>query len=225
MQSPARNIWASTSMNCLVARIDCAKRMLSSPCDALAPAKGRQDRHGRHPAYLAQSCTSGPSPRSGLQVEKEKEALRLELNKAKQQMREADTAISAQNAELDKLNHIINEADQERIRQKKEYDIVINERDILGACPSEYQQYRSARPSIRAGCSGVAASPPTQGHALAYMRNPQSRHLEPWYLPTMVVCSVCKVSAAVGGVSSPGLRLSHQRERSRVGAHILRYQL
>ena len=66
------------------------------------------------------------------QVEKEKEALRMELNKAKQQIKEADTAISSQKAEIEKLNHIINEADQERIRQKKEYDIVVNERDILG---------------------------------------------------------------------------------------------
>jgi len=66
------------------------------------------------------------------QVEKEKEALRMELNKAKQQIKEADTAIGSQKAEIEKLNHIINEADQERIRQKKEYDIVVNERDILG---------------------------------------------------------------------------------------------
>lgn len=56
----------------------------------------------------------------------------MELNKAKQQIKEADTAISSQKAEIEKLNHIINEADQERIRQKKEYDIVVNERDILG---------------------------------------------------------------------------------------------
>lgn len=34
--------------------------------------------------------------------------------------------------QLDKLNGIINEADHERMRQKKEYDMVINERDILG---------------------------------------------------------------------------------------------
>ena len=33
---------------------------------------------------------------------------------------------------MGKLNHIISEADSERFRQKKEYDIVINERDILG---------------------------------------------------------------------------------------------
>lgn len=46
------------------------------------------------------------------QVEKEKEALRMELNKAKQQIKEADTAIGSQKAEIEKLNHIINEADQ-----------------------------------------------------------------------------------------------------------------
>lgn len=56
----------------------------------------------------------------------------MELNKAKSQIKEAETAISSQKAEIEKLNHIINEADQERIRQKKEYDVVVNERDILG---------------------------------------------------------------------------------------------
>ncbi len=45
-------------------------------------------------------------------MEKEKEALRMELNKAKQQIKEADKAISSQKAEIEKLNHIINEADQ-----------------------------------------------------------------------------------------------------------------
>ena len=34
--------------------------------------------------------------------------------------------------QVGKLNHIIGDADTERFRQKKEYDIVINERDILG---------------------------------------------------------------------------------------------
>lgn len=74
------------------------------------------------------------APATAAQVEKEKESLRMELNKAKQQVKETEAAVSAQKAELDKLNHIINEADHERIRQKKEYDVVINERDILGAC-------------------------------------------------------------------------------------------
>ena len=33
---------------------------------------------------------------------------------------------------MGKLNHIISEADADRFRQKREYDQVINERDILG---------------------------------------------------------------------------------------------
>jgi len=33
---------------------------------------------------------------------------------------------------VSKLNHIITDADVEHLRQKREYDIVINERDILG---------------------------------------------------------------------------------------------
>ena len=67
-----------------------------------------------------------------MKVEKEKESLRFELNKSKNQIKEADSAISSQKTEIEKLNHIINEADQERLRQKKEYSNVINERDILG---------------------------------------------------------------------------------------------
>jgi chromosome segregation ATPase len=46
-----------------------------------------------------------------LQVEKEKDALRLELNKAKTQIAEAETAITGQKAQLEKLNHVVAEAD------------------------------------------------------------------------------------------------------------------
>ena len=35
-------------------------------------------------------------------------------------------------AEVQKLNQIINEADAERLKQQKEYEVVVNERDILG---------------------------------------------------------------------------------------------
>ena len=35
-------------------------------------------------------------------------------------------------AQVGKLNHIISEADAGRLRQKRDYDLVINERDILG---------------------------------------------------------------------------------------------
>jgi chromosome segregation ATPase len=67
-----------------------------------------------------------------MKVEKEKETLRFELNKALQNIKEAESAISSQRAEMQKLNHVINEADQERARQKKEHDVVVNDRDVLG---------------------------------------------------------------------------------------------
>lgn len=45
---------------------------------------------------------------------------------------EADKTIGSQKVEITKLSHIINEADAERLRQKKAYEHVINARDILG---------------------------------------------------------------------------------------------
>ncbi|XP_077992251.1 cilia- and flagella-associated protein 58-like [Glandiceps talaboti] len=65
-------------------------------------------------------------------VEKEKEALKMELQRMKQQAAESKAYIEAQEAEERKLLKIISEADAERLRQKKELDQVISERDILG---------------------------------------------------------------------------------------------
>lgn len=90
----------------------------------------RQTQHKLHvlrPAFLLTVGASGCS-----QVDKEKESIRFELTKTQAQIKEAESAIASQKAEIEKLNHIINEADSERLRQKKEYDTVINERDILG---------------------------------------------------------------------------------------------
>ncbi|GFO23865.1 cilia- and flagella-associated protein 58-like, partial [Plakobranchus ocellatus] len=66
------------------------------------------------------------------QVEKEKDTLKAELQKMKQQAVESKAYIEAQEAEERKLLKIIAEADAERVRQKKELDQVISERDILG---------------------------------------------------------------------------------------------
>ncbi|XP_059175369.1 cilia- and flagella-associated protein 58-like isoform X2 [Physella acuta] len=66
------------------------------------------------------------------QVEKEKDTLKAELQKMKQQALESKSHIEAQEAEEKKLLAIIREADAERVRQKKELDQVISERDILG---------------------------------------------------------------------------------------------
>lgn len=65
-------------------------------------------------------------------IEKEKDALKAELQKMKHQSLETKQFIENQEAEERKLLKIISEADTERLRQKKELDQVISERDILG---------------------------------------------------------------------------------------------
>ncbi|KAM6443368.1 cilia- and flagella-associated protein 58 [Liasis olivaceus] len=66
-------------------------------------------------------------------IEKEKEALKGELLKMRQQALETKHFIEKQEEEERKLLKIISEADAERMRQKKELDQVISERDILGS--------------------------------------------------------------------------------------------
>jgi chromosome segregation ATPase len=65
-------------------------------------------------------------------LEKEKEGLLLQIAKLQQQYDESHQMIQNQKCEEEKLRHIIAEADHERIRQKKEYEVVVQERDILG---------------------------------------------------------------------------------------------
>jgi len=67
-----------------------------------------------------------------IKVEKETEQLTNENLKIRHQILEAQQTMNSQKVEISKLNHIINEADQERVRQKKAYEDVINARDILG---------------------------------------------------------------------------------------------
>jgi len=64
--------------------------------------------------------------------EKEKDTLKNELIRIKKQVAAAEASMKNFEAEVSKLNHIITDADVEHLRQKREYDIVINERDILG---------------------------------------------------------------------------------------------
>ncbi|XP_075922472.1 cilia- and flagella-associated protein 58 [Petromyzon marinus] len=65
-------------------------------------------------------------------VEKEREALKVELQRMKQQAAETKAFIDSQEVEERKLLRIISEADQDRLRQKKELDQVLTERDVLG---------------------------------------------------------------------------------------------
>ena len=61
-------------------------------------------------------------------LEKEKEALLLQIGKLQQQYDESHQMIQNQAGEESKLRHIIAEADMDRIRQKKEYEAVVQER-------------------------------------------------------------------------------------------------
>jgi len=65
-------------------------------------------------------------------ADKEKERLKNRLMREKKKVSQTDAIIKNLESELNKLNHIIHEADSERFRQATEYDITINERDILG---------------------------------------------------------------------------------------------
>jgi uncharacterized coiled-coil protein SlyX len=46
-----------------------------------------------------------------MQVEKEKDSLRLELSNAKSNINDAEAALASQKAQLEKLNHVVAEAD------------------------------------------------------------------------------------------------------------------
>jgi chromosome segregation ATPase len=66
-------------------------------------------------------------------VDKEKEGLKNELTRIRKQIQSSEQIIANQEAEVLKLSAIIQEADAEKTRQHKEYEAVINERDILGS--------------------------------------------------------------------------------------------
>lgn len=66
-------------------------------------------------------------------MEKEKEVLKVELSKANVNIKEVESQIAEHVAQIENLNHIINETDDETQRQRKELDIIKHERDLLGA--------------------------------------------------------------------------------------------
>ncbi|THD21327.1 cilia- and flagella-associated protein 58 [Fasciola hepatica] len=66
-------------------------------------------------------------------VDKEKEQLARDLQRMKVQAAENRAYIEAQEAEEGKLLKIVAEAEQERLRERKEHEQVITERDVLGS--------------------------------------------------------------------------------------------
>lgn len=65
-------------------------------------------------------------------VEKQKEQHKNELSRMKKLLGANEQTIHNQDAEIRKLTHMIRRMDNEALDQRKEYDQVINERDILG---------------------------------------------------------------------------------------------
>lgn len=65
-------------------------------------------------------------------VEKEREVLKAELDRVKKTISQTDHDIANFKKEVNKLSHIINEADADRHRQQQDYDQIVAERDVLG---------------------------------------------------------------------------------------------
>ncbi|KAJ3282786.1 hypothetical protein HDU79_009664 [Rhizoclosmatium sp. JEL0117] len=66
-------------------------------------------------------------------LEKEKEALSLQIAKLQNQLDEAQVAIKNRLAEENKLRHCIAEGDAARAKLRKEYDSIVQARDVLGS--------------------------------------------------------------------------------------------
>ena len=65
-------------------------------------------------------------------VDKDRDQLKNELTKIRKQILSSEQIINNQKVEVQKLSQIIQEADEERGRQRKECNAVMSERDILG---------------------------------------------------------------------------------------------
>eukprot|EP00967_Tisochrysis_lutea_P136597 scaffold243875_cov32-Tisochrysis_lutea.AAC.3 len=66
-------------------------------------------------------------------IERETAACREGLTAVQQALAQVQAEHAQKQAEVLKLHQIINEAEAERTRQQKEHDVVVNEREILGA--------------------------------------------------------------------------------------------
>lgn len=65
-------------------------------------------------------------------VEKQKDQTKSELGRLRNLISSNEETITNQDSEVRKLTHMIHRMDDEALEQRKEYDQVINERDILG---------------------------------------------------------------------------------------------
>ncbi len=62
----------------------------------------------------------------------ENSKLTKHIQSIKQQIQSSDDMIKTQDNDISRLKYVISEAEGEKLKQKKDYEMVINERDILG---------------------------------------------------------------------------------------------
>ncbi|KAG8471207.1 hypothetical protein KFE25_009628 [Diacronema lutheri] len=67
-----------------------------------------------------------------MRVDKDRVQIRALVDEIKGKVGDAERSIAATKAEIAKLHAIVNDADAERAKQRKEYAIVLAERDVLG---------------------------------------------------------------------------------------------
>lgn len=58
--------------------------------------------------------------------------LQGDIDKISKQIESCDQMIRTQESDIARLKYVITEAEQEKQKQRKDYEMVINERDILG---------------------------------------------------------------------------------------------
>ena len=62
----------------------------------------------------------------------ENSKLTKQIQSIKQQIQSSDDMIKTQDNDISRLKYVISEAEGEKLKQKKDYEMVINERDVLG---------------------------------------------------------------------------------------------
>jgi len=95
-------------------------KIMSSQIDQLKDEIGAKDQHLTREHF------------EHMRVDKDKAQIRQQVDETRGKLGEAETAIGGTKLEICKLHLIIDEADSERAKQRKEYTIVLSERDVLG---------------------------------------------------------------------------------------------
>jgi DNA repair exonuclease SbcCD ATPase subunit len=97
-------------------------------------------------------------------VEKDKESLRNELTRVQKQIQSCEQILASQESEISKLNAIIAEADAEKMRQSKEYESVLAEKNLLQSqlvkrdseLAALYERLRVQKSSLANGAAAYA---------------------------------------------------------------------